>query len=187
MYCGSKKSVSKIVAAVAGTLMLTTSAIAVAATGPSSQSETTTVSITIPERVSIWELDNIDFGTWDFAGDEQGTDNLCVWSNDGAAGAYQVTITSTTGDYILTNATSSTDVDFTVAWNNQPSQTSGTSIPYNTPVPFILSAPTTPTCGGVGNTNSTIIVDIAEAELSLQEANATAYDATLTVTIAAVP
>ena len=74
-------------------------------------------------------------------------------------------------------------------WNGaiQAGQTSGTAVPYNTATPFALLAPTTAVCGGAGNTNSTIIVDIAEGELSLQEANATAHDATLTVTIEAVP
>ena len=169
MYRGSKKSVSKVTAGVAAALMLSTSAVALAETSQSQQSATTTVSITIPERASIRELDAINFGTWDLSGDEQATDSLCVWSHDGATGAYQLTIVSDTGGYKLTNAESSTDVDFTVEWSNLPSQTSGTNVPYNSATPFSLSAPTTPTCGGVGNTNSTIIVNIDEEELSRQE------------------
>ncbi len=186
MYCGSKKSVSKVAAGVAGVLMLTTSAIAFAATGPSGQSATSTVSISIPERVSIFDLDDISFNNWDFAGDEQGTDNLCVWSNDGANGDYQVTITSDTGSFVLQNG-GPTEIDFTVEWATLANQTSGTSISEGVPAAFSLSSPTTPTCQGGTSPNTTLIVDITESELAAQATSATVYDAVLTVLIEVQP
>ena len=187
MDSGSKESTSKIAAAIAAAFMVTTSTVALAETGESPQSQNTTVSIIIPERVSVREVDEVSAGGSALASDEQAAVNLCVWSQGGAADAYQVTVISDTGDYKLTNAESSGDVDFTVEWRNQATQSNGTAVPYNTATPLVPLAPTTPTCGGAGNANSTIVVDIADGDLSLQEANAAGYDATLTVTVAAAP
>ena len=186
MYSRSNKIISRIFTGIAGVLVFTISGISYAATGPAPQSEDTTVSITIPDIVSITELDDIAFGIWDGLGDEQGTDNLCVWVNNSGL-IYQVTVTSSTLGYTLDNAGTGTTIDFAVAWSNLANQTVGTNIPYNTKTQFALSAATTPTCGGAGNTNSTIMIDITEAELLAQETSANPYQAVLTVTIEVQP
>ncbi len=179
----TQKYSSKLVAGVAGASVALMSAVALAATGDSPQSEDTTVTIIIPEKVSILRLDDIDFGTWDLVGAEQGTDSLCVWTN--AGGGYTVQITSDTTGYTLENAGTATSLPFTVEWANTAGATSGTTVPYNTATGFNLSAPTTPDCNA--GTNSTLIIDIAEADLAAAEADAAAYQAVLTVEIAAVP
>lgn len=186
MSSGSITSKANRTAFLAVVLMLTPSAFAVAETGESPQSRNTTISIIIPERVSVREVEQVSLSASGPARGDEGTIDLCVWSQ-GGAGGYRVTVVSDTGGYTLTNAGATGDVDFTVRWSNQANRTSGTAIPYDTAIPLAPIASTTPACGGPGNANSTIVVDTAEGELSLQEANAAGYDATLIVTIAAAP
>ena len=185
MNSGSRTSNAAVAVGLAAALLATTTAAAFADTGESPQSQNTTISIIIPERVSVREVADVSTGASSLATDEQGTVDLCFWSQGGSG--YQVTVISDTGGYTLTNGEASGDVGFTVRWNDQLSGTVGTAIPYDTATALAPLAPTTPTCGGVGNSNSTIIVDTAEGGLSLQEANAAGYDATLTVTVAAAP
>ena len=186
MNCGSRTRNATVAICLAAALLLTTPAAVVAETGNSPQSQNTTISIIIPERVSVQEVEEASLGASGVARDDEGTVDLCVWSQ-GGGGGYQVTVVSDTGGYMMTNTNSSTDVGFTVRWDDQASGTGGTAIPYGTAMPLAPLAPTTPTCGGFGNSNSTIIVDTTDGGLSLQEANAAGYDATLTVTVAAAP
>ncbi|MEM7123638.1 MAG: hypothetical protein AAF563_20350 [Pseudomonadota bacterium] len=185
MDSGSRTSNAVVTVGLAATLLAMATAAAIADTGESPQSQNTTISIIIPERVSVREVSAVSTGASSNATDEQGTVDLCVWSQGGSG--YQVTVISDTGDYKLTNGEAPGDIGFTVKWNDQLSETGGTAIPYDTAMPLVTLASTTPTCGGVGNSNSTIVVDTAEGGLSLQQANAAGYDATLTVTVAATP
>ena len=179
-----ESSRAKLLGSVAGLALVAAAPMALAATGTSPQSLDTTVSITIPERVSILNLSStMAFGTWDASGDEQVTDDLCAWSNDGDPGQYRINLTTDNGSMVLQQGADT--IDYTVAWATSTGQTTGTNIPYNTPTTFTLAAPTTPTCGG--GDNSTIIVDIAEADLAAAPASATAYDAVMTVEISSVP
>ncbi len=186
MDSGSRTRNATLASRLAAALLLATPAAALADTGESPQSQDTTISIIIPERVSVQEVAQASPGASGLARDEEGTVDLCVWSQ-GGAGGYQVTVVSDTGGYNLTNGAASNDVGFTVRWDDLADGTGGTAIPYDTAMPLVPAASTTPTCGGVGNSNATIAVDTAEGGLSLKEANAAGYDATLTVTVAAAP
>lgn len=174
-----ESSRAKLLGGVAGLAMIAVAPVALAAT-----TANTTISITIDETVAISNLAaTIGFGTWDGTGDEQMTDDLCVWSNDGSPGQYSIDLTTDNGSMVLQQGADT--IPFAVSWANTTGQTSGTTVSYNSPTNFTMSATTTPTCGG--GDNSTIIIDIAEADLAAAPASATAYDAVLTVTVAAVP
>lgn len=183
MYRLTNKYSRKIVAGLAGLTVGALSAAALAATGTDNASEDTLVSIIIPQQISITKLDPIDFGTWDLAGNERQRDNLCVWTN--IPGGYTVNITSSTSAFYLDNTATATDIPFTVSWANQSGQNTGTAITYDTPTPFTLSAPTTANCEGGNNTS--LVVDIDQSDLAAAEADAAAYEATLTVLVAVNP
>jgi hypothetical protein len=174
-----ESSRAKLLGGVAGLALIAVAPVALAAT-----TANTTISITIDETVAISNLAaTIGFGTWDGTGAEQMADDLCVWSNDGSPGQCSIDLTTDNGSMVLQQGAET--IPFTVAWANTSGQTTGTNVPYNSATNFTMSATTTPTCGG--GDNSSIVIDILEADLAGAPASATAYDAVLTVTVAAVP
>ena len=81
------------------------------------------ITVTIPNRVRISDLDTIDLGIYVLdSGNVRANDDVCVYSNTPTA-RYDVTITGSgaSGAYTVTNGTDT--VPFSVLWN----ETTGTA------------------------------------------------------------
>jgi hypothetical protein len=138
---------------------------------------TSDISLTIPEQFRISNLQDVSFGTWN-GGDLSSHQNTCIYHN--GDGSYSITATSSTGSFALQKG--SDFIPFEVYFNNAPTPSGGTNLPYNSATPTTGGNTTSSDCS-TGGLSANIRVRIAEA--NLQAANAGAYNATLSLIIQA--
>ena len=167
-----------------GTLRLT------AVTGNASSFQISgTISVTVPGLVRLSGLHaNLDFGTWDpdaGLGLTLSDSSLCVWSSN-AGGNYNLTATTTAGDFLLQHA-GQDPIAYELYWATSAGITSpgsATQVSYATPTTFATSASQSDCSGGF---NSSLVLRITEAELAAAAALATPYTSALTLTLGPPP
>ena len=79
--------------------------------------DTSLLSGTPATTVELGNLDAISMGTLSLGQAAQAEEQLCVYSNSGATGAYKVTFTATEGSFKLANG--SDKIPYTVTYNDQ--------------------------------------------------------------------
>lgn len=140
------------------------------------------VSATVPPLVRIFNLADIDLGTYN-PGDNiadnddlTGATDVCVLMNNGTT--FNITVSSSTGDFQLDSASASDSIAFTAAFNGAP-------LTYNTASAGF--APDSATSLAVANCDSG---DADEFEITVDETvledalAANDYTATLTLLVA---
>jgi hypothetical protein len=162
------------IALIASLTAMTGSAIA-ATQGTIGNTSTGTSDININKgnAVQITDVDDIDLGTsGNLAATATQSDAVCVFSSTGAC---NITVTSTNGSFILTDANTTTDIDYTVDW------TVGTLAPvtYNTAITGLVGDSTSVDCGAT--TNATFTVSVTAAEFNAADPGS--YTDTLTLLV----
>lgn len=173
-------------ALVAGGLVIggfTVSGSALAATqgsmGATSQGDIQ-ISAGVPDLVKISYLDDLSLGTFSGTGDLTGSDDVCVFSNNGG---YNIDAAgSGTGNaFELTGGSTGSTVPYSVEWGNTAGAASGSAVTPSTGLTGVTGSFTTPSCQGGSSLNATLMVRISEADLS--GAAADTYTGTLTLTV----
>lgn len=138
------------------------------------------VSLTVPQLVRISSLDDIDLGTFSGAGDVTGRDDVCVWST---TRGYRVTASGsgTAGAFQLTGASPTDVIPYQVQWADAAGETSGAALSTGAALNAQSAATSSPTCGGGSALNASVIVVIAETDMTA--ATASAYSGTLSLLV----
>lgn len=142
---------------------------------------TAVVTLTIPERFQISDMNDIALGSYGGAGDLTGNDDICVYHN--GDGSYQVTITDNsalTVGFAVEDAANTVAIPMQVRWNDQTGTAGNAAVTYNTPL-VSTGANTSTTDCSVGGLSANLEVTLLEADL--QAAPAAAYDSTLTLIV----
>lgn len=135
------------------------------------------ITLTIDPLVQISDLDDIDLGTFTGTGPMTGSDNVCVYSNNGG---FNITATGNGAANAFTLAGSSATIPYSVEWANTSGATSGTSMSTGTPLNG-----QTPTFAGAdcgGGTNTTVLVTVGTADLGVAPTDS--YAGVLTLLVA---
>jgi hypothetical protein len=155
----------------------------------STSNATSTLSVTLPDRVVIKDVDNLTFSgisTWDGTADVTDSDNVCVYST---TGGYNVTAdgdnaANANNEFKIADGSGNL-VAYTVEFAGTSGAGSGTSIPTpGTPVTgFTVSGGVTASCS---SNNATFLVSLLNSNGGddLLNAPSGAYSGTLTLTVA---
>jgi hypothetical protein len=144
--------------------------------GATSQGDLT-ITLTVDALVQISDLDDIPLGTFDGSKDLTGSDNVCVYSNNGG---FNITATGSGASSAFTLAGGGTTVPYTVEWANSSGATSGTEMFTGRPLNGQTAKFAGADCGG--STNTTVLVSVSQTDLS--SAPADAYAGVLTLLVA---
>ena len=144
-----------------------------------------TINVSVPSRVQITGLSDVNFTNVDPAVTATNAQSNCVWSNTATKG-YTITASGsgTAGAFTLGSGVL-TPVAYTVQWNQSTGQSSGTALTPATASSTFNSTATTPTCLTAPATSSSLVVSIASAQL-LNMASLTTYTGTLTLLVSPV-
>lgn len=139
------------------------------------------ISATVPGRVELSGLADINFGTVNPSAAATSAEDVCVWSNTTGKG-YTVTATGSgaANAFTLTDGTNSLAYD--VQWAGSAGQTSGTSLTSGTASGSWTSTATSPSCSSGPAATASLVVDMTAA--NLQAAAASSYTGTLTLVVA---
>ncbi len=171
--------INKIAAAFAMTSMLASAPVMAASDGTlgATSSGSTDISVQIVDMVKVTGLDNIALGSYTGTGDLTGTTDYCVYRNGG--GAYQVTLTSTTGALSVSDG-GTNNIGFSVLIDDDNDATAGgESLGYNSASLVSMAGASAADCGGSDNAQ----MHFTFAEADLQAAKSATYNATLTVLV----
>jgi hypothetical protein len=137
------------------------------------------ITLTIDPLVQISALDDIALGPYVGAGDETGTDDLCVYSNNGG---YDITATGngSGGQAFELTGTSSAVIPYTVEWATSAGAGTGTALTTGVTLAGQGGTFSTPDCGGVDNAQ--VIVTVADADLAAAPSDS--YTGVLTLLVA---
>jgi hypothetical protein len=125
---------------------------------------TLTISLTIDPLVQISDLDDITLPTFTGTGPVSGSDDVCVYSNNGG---FDITATGSGASSAFTLAGTGTNtIPYSVAWANSSGATSGTSMSTSVPLDNQVATFTGGAdCGG--GTNTTVLVTVGAADLNV--------------------
>lgn len=141
---------------------------------------TSTVSVTVPNLVLITDVGNLALGTWSGSGDEEGDDDVCIYTNKAAA-TYFVTASGSGAASAFTLASGGNTLAYEVYFNDQSGTTGETQLTTTVKSGAQTGADTTDQdCNG-GGLNANFHVVIPEA--NLLAAPSGAYSGTLTLLI----
>lgn len=158
-------------------------AAAAATQGTIGSTSTGSVSInaTVPGRVQISGLSDINFGTVDPTTAASDAQNVCVWSNTSGRG-YNITATGSGASNAFTLSDGTNTLAYAVEWADTAAQTTGTALTSGTALTGLDSTATNPTCSSGPATTASLIVKMTAADL--QAAVASSYTGTLTLVVA---
>jgi hypothetical protein len=139
---------------------------------------TLNITLTIDPLVQISDLDDIDLGTFTGTGPMTGSDNVCVYSNNGA---FDITATgSGTASAFTLAGTGTNSIAYSVAWANTSGATSGTALTTGVPLDNQAATFSGADCGG--GTNTTVLVTVGTG--ALNTAATDTYAGVLTLLVA---
>ncbi|HET6535479.1 MAG TPA: hypothetical protein VFG41_04785 [Sphingomicrobium sp.] len=139
------------------------------------------INATVPGRVQISGLTDIDFGTVDPTAAASSAEDVCVWSNTSGRG-YTVTASGDGAGNAFTLTDGANDLAYAVEWSDTAGQSSGTGLVSGTALGGLASSATSPTCSAGPATTASLIVKMTAA--NLQAAVAGSYTGTLTLVVA---
>jgi hypothetical protein len=141
------------------------------------------VTATVPARVQITGLTDLNFGTLDPTTAASSSENVCVWSNTSTKG-YNVTATGDGGGTGNTFklASGANKLDYTVEWAGTSGAVSGQALTTNVAKTGFTSNATAPNCSA--STSATMFVKFSTAQMQAAVGSATAYTGTLTLVVA---
>ncbi len=139
------------------------------------------ISATVPGRVQISKLTDINFNVVDPTTAASAQEDVCVWSNTSGKG-YQITASGdgASNAFTLTNGTDTLAYD--VQWADTAGQSSGTALVTGSALGTQVSSATNPSCSAGPPATASLVVNMTAA--NLQAAVAGAYTGTLTLVVA---
>lgn len=138
-----------------------------------------TLDLTIPDKIQITQIDDINLGTFDGTNDMTGSDSLCVYR--GSGGDYGLTITGSGsgGAYTLSNGGST--IPFDVTWDDG---TGAQSVTSGTLVSGLTNTFTQNTsCNGGADNNATLGVQVLANDIQAAASTTGIHTGTLTLTV----
>ncbi len=150
---------------------------ALAGTIGDTSTDNSVVTLEIADKVQITNVDNISLGAYSGAGAFTGETEYCVHRNGGDS--YTVKLTSNTGAFHLTSATTTENINFALKVDADTDASDGQALTYNT-ASSGMSGSALVNCGG--GDNGALEVSFTQADL-LAVSSANDYTATLTVLI----
>jgi hypothetical protein len=155
-----------------------------ATSGSLGATSTGSVSIgaSVPNRVQISGLSNVDFTNQDPAVAAVSAQNVCVWSNTSTKG-YNVTASGSGTASAFTLANGAATVPYSVEWSQTSGQSAGTSLGVGTALTGQKSTATNALCASGPSSTASLIVRMSTASLQSMPA-LTVYTGTLTLVVA---
>ena len=139
--------------------------------------DTSVVSLEVVDRVQITNVDNIGLGAYSGTGDLSGATEYCVHRNGGDD--YTIKLSTNTGSFKVSSATTSEDIDFTVKVDADADASDGDAVTYNVASAAMAGSGQT-NCGGADN--GAIEVKFVQADL-LAVSSGSDYTATMTILV----
>ena len=143
----------------------------------STSSDNSIVSLEVVDLVQISNVDNIALGAYSGTGVLSGETEYCVFRNGGDD--YTVKLTTDTGSFKVSSATTTQDIDFTVKVDADTDASDGQSLTYNV-ASAAMAGSSALDCGS--SDNGSIEVSFAQADL-LAVSSANDYTATMTILV----
>lgn len=167
-------------------LLIGSSGVAQASTqgamGATSQGSVT-INASVPPRVRISKLTDIDLTGSDPSVDAVNAQNVCVWSNTATRG-YRLTATGSGAGSAFTLASGALPVvPYSVEWANTSGQTSGSALLTTVALTGQTSSATRADCSSGPADSASLIVRIGAPDLQAMPAS-TSYSGTLTLLVA---
>lgn len=171
---------------VAALMLLLTAGTAEASTQGSlgaSSTGSVTINASVPARVRISGLADVDLTNVDPAVDASVAQDICVWSNTVTRG-YQVTASGsgTANAFTLANG-ALPEVAYTVEWAASSGQSNGTPLSTGSALTGQTSSATNSNCASGPASSASLIVKVGSTDLQAMPA-ATTYTGTLTLVVA---
>jgi hypothetical protein len=167
--------------------LLAGSAGATATQGTLGATSTGIINITasVAARAQITGLQDVTFSAVDPTVAASRAQSNCVWTNT-LNGGYSITATGSGsgGAFSLANTTTTTapGVAYSVQWAATANQSTGNALTAGTAKTGLTSSATSPTCSAAPLTTSSLIINIASADLLTMTAGAT-YTGTLSLLV----
>lgn len=142
-----------------------------------------TINASVPSRVRISGLSDIDLTNANPAADASVAQNVCVWSNTATRG-YRVTATGSGAANAFTLANGALPVvPYSVEWSGSTGQTTGTALTTGSALVAQTSTATVSDCSSGPASTASLIVKIGSPQLQAMPA-ATTFTGTLTLVVA---
>lgn len=141
------------------------------------------INASVPARVRISGLTDVDLTNSDPSVDAQVAQDICVWSNTATRG-YRVTATGSGSANAFTLANGALPVvPYAVEWAGTSGQTTGASLTTGTPLTGLTSSATNSSCASGPASSASLIVKIGSPDLQAMPAT-TNFTGTLTLVVA---
>ena len=141
------------------------------------------ITASVPGRVRISGLADINFSSVDPLLTAKSSQNVCVWSNTSTRG-YSITATGSGASNAFTLSSASlADVPYSVEWASTKDLTSGTGLTAGTKLVGQTSVATNSDCTAGTAKSASLIVSMAPATLETMTAGAS-YTGSLTLLVA---
>lgn len=141
------------------------------------------INASVPGRVRISGLSDINFAGADPLSEARNAQNLCVWSNTSTR-RYSITATGNGASSAFTLSSGSLPtVPFAVRWSQTSGQSSGVSLTPGVPLTGLVSTAVNSDCTAGPQTTASMIVSLASPDLQGMTSGVT-YNGTLTLVVA---
>jgi hypothetical protein len=142
-----------------------------------------TINASVPPRVRISKLTDIDLTNYDPSVEAVNAQNVCVWSNTATRG-YRLTATGSGAASAFTLASGVLPVvPYSVEWANTSGQTTGSALLTTVALTGQTSSATSANCSSGPADSASLIVRIGAPDLQAMPAS-TSYSGTLTLLVA---
>lgn len=147
-------------------------------------SGTVTIQASVPPRVQISKLTDIDLTGSDPSAEAVDAQNVCVWSNTATRG-YRITAmgSGASNAFTLGHGTLPEIIPYTVEWAGTTGQTSGTALTTGQTLTGLTSSATLADCSSGPADSASLIVRIGAPDLQTMTATEI-YNGTLTLLVA---
>lgn len=176
-YCGA------LGAAIATLLLAGTASASTQGSLGTSSTGSISIQASVPGRVRISGLDDVNFLNVDPAAGVSNAQDVCVWSNTSTRGYNITALGNGTGNAFTLASGALPTVPYSVRWNASAGQASGTLLGVNTQLIGQVSTATNSGCTSGPAGSASLIVSIDAAALDSMTANET-YTGTLTLVVA---
>ena len=142
-----------------------------------------TINASVPPRVRISKLTDVNLTNSDPSADAVNAQNVCVWSNTATRG-YRVTATGSgsSNAFALVSGTLP-EVPYSVEWAGTSGLSAGSALSTTVPLTGLTSSATRADCSSGPADSASLIVRIGAPELQSMPAS-TSYSGTLTLVVA---
>lgn len=141
------------------------------------------INASVPARVRISGLTDVDLTNSDPSVDAQVAQDVCVYSNTATRG-YRITATGSGAANAFTLANGALPVvTYAVEWSGTSGQTTGTALTTGTPLTGLTSSATNSNCASGPASSASLIVKIGAPDLQVMPAT-TNFTGTLTLVVA---